>query len=368
MRTIALLSPNKSSVSETFIQAHKRLLRARIIYYYNGALPHCCEGQGPLHGGRLDAVLKKLRRSGDMSLAEDMLLRSFARNGVEKVYAEYGPTGAAVLNVCIKAGLPLIVHFHGYDISVRSVVNRYRDQYARMFDYAEAIVAVSKCMITALVELGADRSKIVYTPCAPQDVFFLVNPRLAEPVFAAAGRFVDKKAPYYTVLAFAKLLRTHPGARLYFAGEGPLLNSCKNIARHLGCDNAIVFPGAVDSPALQKRLTAELTCTGGNAEACTVTIVPGTDVWGQVSRTHNRGDTWLNQKMVCQPDCSRAGHQERNYAHRCGTWHASEKCPWKTPGNRGMHVQASCAARQMSAEHSGYGPPGACVALCYYRR
>lgn len=255
MKTIALISPNKSAYSETFIQAHKRLLNARVVYYYGGALPHYCEGQGPVQPSRFDAALKRirsaLRLAPDISLQEDMLARSFRRNRVEKVFAEYGPTGTAVLNVCEKAGLPLIVHFHGYDISVRSVVSRYREQYARMFAYAESIVAVSKPMISALVECGAASEKITYAPYGPQQGFFLVNPRCSEKTFAAVGRFVNKKAPYYTVLAFARVLKSHPDARLYFAGDGPLLNACKNLARYYGCENAITFPGVVDPPALQ---------------------------------------------------------------------------------------------------------------------
>jgi glycosyltransferase involved in cell wall biosynthesis len=106
-------------------------------------------------------------------------------------------------------------------------------------------------MVSALAALGACREKIAYTPCAPQDSFFQVSPRLSEQTFAAAGRFVNKKAPYYTVLAFDRVLKSHPGARLFFAGEGPLLNACRNIARHLGCEHAVTFPGAVDPPALQ---------------------------------------------------------------------------------------------------------------------
>ncbi len=251
MKTIALISPNKSAASETFILAHRRLLGARVVYYYGGALPGCCEGQAPLQPGRMDALLKRLRPSAGTTLQEDALLRSFRRNRVDKVFAEYGPTGAAVLNACRKAGLPLIVHFHGYDISVRRVVERWREQYARMFDYAESIVAVSRPMIGALVELGAAREKITYAPYGPQEAFFLVNPRCSEKTFAAAGRFVNKKAPHYTVLAFARVLKSHPDARLYFAGEGPLLNACKNIARYLGCEHAVSFPGVVDPPALQ---------------------------------------------------------------------------------------------------------------------
>jgi len=255
MKTIALISPNKAAGSETFIQAHKNLLNANVKYYYDGSLPHCLEGTGPLQSTRFDAIRKRLStlmgRAAGTSLHEDLLIASFEKNRIEKVYAEYGPTAVAVLNVCKQMHMPLIVNFHGYDISVRHVINRYREAYFRMLDYAESIVAVSQHMFDALVDLGADRRKITYTPCAPQDSFFDVQPIFSETVFVAAGRFVNKKAPYYTVLAFMEVLKKYPGARLLFAGSGPLLPACRNIVRYHGCENAIIFLGDVEPQALQ---------------------------------------------------------------------------------------------------------------------
>jgi len=255
MKTIALISPNREAGSETFIQAHKALLRADVKYYYGSALPHFLESAGPLNPRRSDAVVRKmlnaigLRR--ETTLQEDMLAGSFRRNRVEKVYAEYGPTGAAVLPVCRKTGLPLIVNFHGYDISVRTVVERYREPYARMFEYAQSIVAVSRTMVERLVALGAERGKITYAPYGPDDSFFKVQPCYGDKAFVAAGRFVNKKAPYYTILAFVNVLKHHPAAKLYFAGEGPLLNSCKNLVRYHACDNSVIFLGHVEPAALQ---------------------------------------------------------------------------------------------------------------------
>jgi glycosyltransferase involved in cell wall biosynthesis len=284
MKTIALISPNKSVYSETFIQAHKTLLHAEVKYYYGGSLPHCLEGSGPLQPTWKDAVRKKIasRIAGTKaaSLEEDLLAASFKKNRIDKVYAEYGPTAVAVLNVCQKLNLPLIVNFHGYDISVRDVVDRNAQGYARVLAYAESIVAVSKHMVEALVALGADRQKITYTPCGPQDSFFQVQPRYTENMFVAVGRFVDKKAPYYTMLAFLRVLEAYPAARLCFAGDGPLLDTCRNIARYHACQDKIIFLGKAEPEQIHKLYERALgfvqhsiTAADGNMEGTPVAVL-----------------------------------------------------------------------------------------------
>src|SRR6185436_16848964 len=41
----------------------------------------------------------------------------FRRNKIDVVLAEFGPTGVFVMDACRELGLPLVVHFHGYDMS-----------------------------------------------------------------------------------------------------------------------------------------------------------------------------------------------------------------------------------------------------------
>ena len=57
-----------------------------------------------------------------------------------------------------------------------------------------------------LVDLGCNPSKIFVSPCAPDDKFFSIKPSFEEKLVVGIGRFVDKKAPYYTILAFQKAL------------------------------------------------------------------------------------------------------------------------------------------------------------------
>ena len=300
MKKIALISPSKSAYSETFIQAHKNLLHADIKYYYDGDLPRCLEGEGPLQPTMFDSIRKRIftlmRQGAGTSLYEDLLLKSFKKNRVEKVYAEYGPTAVAVLNVCKRMNLPLIVNFHGYDISSKRVINQHREAYFQMLDYAESIVAVSQHMFDTLVDLGADRRKITYTPCAPQDSFFGVQPMYSEKTFVAVGRFVNKKAPYYTVLAFIEVLKKYPGARLVFAGSGPLLSACKNIVRYHASEDTIVFLGNVAPEELQKLYEGALgfvqhsiTADDGDMEGTPVAVLEASAAGLPVIATEHAG-------------------------------------------------------------------------------
>jgi glycosyltransferase involved in cell wall biosynthesis len=179
------------------------------------------------------------------------VINSFKKHRIDKVYAEYGISGVKIMSICKKMNLPLIVNFHGFDASVKSILENYEIQYKELFDYSEHIVVVSKLMREKLILLGARPEKITYTPCAPNDNFLKIKPTFSENAFIAVGRFVDKKAPYYTILAFQKVLNKYPEAKLYFCGDGILYNTCINLVNYLGMSNNVVFLGSVPAKELK---------------------------------------------------------------------------------------------------------------------
>ncbi len=249
-RTIRLaqISPNKDAYSETFIQNHKLNFEAEVKYYYGGFLPNNLEGYGFLkysYTDKLKAWVNKLinKKDTDNHLREKALLKSFKKNNIDIVFAEYGPTGVGVLNVCKKMNLPLIVNFHGYDASMHEVVDFYKKRYKEMFDYAYRIIGVSTEMVSGLKQLGCPEEKIVYIPYGPDDNYLKINPQYSEKAFLAVGRFVDKKAPYYTILAFKKVVDRHPDAFLYMAGDGVLYDACINICKYYNLERNIIFLG-----------------------------------------------------------------------------------------------------------------------------
>lgn len=103
------------------------------------------------------------------------LIRSFKQNKIDLVFAEFGTTGADILGICKQIKIPLIVNFHGFDSSDKSILDLYRYKYIDMFQYASAIIAVSKEMVIDLKTIGCPEEKIHYITYGPADLFLKTN-------------------------------------------------------------------------------------------------------------------------------------------------------------------------------------------------
>lgn len=160
------------------------------------------------------------------------------------VLAEFGHFGALVMDACERMRVPLVVHFHGIDAHGHDLVNEHRDAYQRLFRIARRIVVVSEPMKRQLESLGAPEGKIHKVTYGVDVDQFVENDVFgAEPTFTFVGRFVEKKAPHLTILAFAEVVKRHPECKLQMVGEGPLLSVCKDLAEHLGIQERVMFEG-----------------------------------------------------------------------------------------------------------------------------
>jgi colanic acid/amylovoran biosynthesis glycosyltransferase len=297
MKNIALLSPNQNAYSETFIQAHKKMLAGNIHYYFNGLLPTELEDGLVINSrkSRIVDIVKGHYRLNKFSLEEQALITSFKNNAIDLVFAEYGGTGEKIIPVCKALDLPLIVHFHGYDISQKDQLEK-NDYYKMVFKYASYIVGVSKKMIDDLLQIGCPKEKLIYSPCGVREEFFELTPNFNSKQFLAAGRFVNKKAPYYLILAFQKVLLAFPDARLKIAGEGELWNTCKNLIHFHGLDKSIELLGVVDSRTFKKCLEGSIafvqhsiTAEDGDAEGTPVTILEASAAGLPIISTRHAG-------------------------------------------------------------------------------
>ncbi|MEX0996574.1 MAG: glycosyltransferase [Flavobacteriaceae bacterium] len=253
---IAIFTPSQNPYSETFIQAHKQYLNGRVFYYYGNLYHLKLEGHPPLTQSKKNRVLKVVRKIKNKPfsfVAEELLLHSLKKNKIEVVLLEYGTHAHQLLPVLKKSGVPFVVHFHGYDASVKSVIEKHNN-YKEVFENASKVIAVSKVMVDRLKNLGCPEDKIVYNVYGPRPEFHEVIPIFSKKQFIAIGRFTDKKAPYYTILAFAEALKQHPDARLVMAGDGALLNMCENLTKHLKIEKNVDFPGIVTAEQYQMYL------------------------------------------------------------------------------------------------------------------
>jgi len=281
---LALISPSNELKAETFIQAHREMLPFKVFYYYGGFVPTKIENEGLLKKDGLNnffkgKILKEISPANQLSGKESVLAQSFKKNKINVVLAEYGPTGEQVSKVCRRLGLPLLVHFYGYDACIKYTIDQNND-YKELFDYADTVFSVSKAMTEKLITLGCAQSKIILNICGPANDFFSVAPTYSQPKFVAVGRFVDKKAPYYTILAFNEVLKQFPSAKLFMAGNGPLWETCNNLVRYLGINDKVLLPGIINRQQSMNELkdaTAfvqhSITASNGDMEGTPVSIL-----------------------------------------------------------------------------------------------
>ncbi len=261
---ICVVSPSEPS-SYTFITNHIVNLEGNIIYLYGRGFP-IYNHYGKCIDKNYRGIFKSLKRIQRVILSELLclpsdyffkktLMRYLYKNRIEIVLAEFGLAGIKLMDICQRLNLPLVVYFHGYDINDERFVFRYRKDYTELFEKARALLVVSKDMKKKLMGLGAPNEKIFLLPSGVDTSFFSeANPRVSEPLFVAVSRFVDKKAPLLSLLAFKKVLESFSAARLIMVGEGYLLEASKQLAKALGISSAVQFLGKCNSYEIRQIL------------------------------------------------------------------------------------------------------------------
>ena len=259
---ICIAYPRNNVYSETFIQAHIDHLPARVFELYNGYWLPEYDGKTNtriINSWRIlaDKILGHLPRTSGWFFRHRAIRRYLRNYGIQAVLAEYGPTGEALGPVCLEAGVPLIVHFHGFDAYRNDILitNGYRDKYQEMFRNAAALIAVSDDMRQQLIDIGAPAGKVFVNSCGVDvDIFEQIDAGSMPVHFVSTGRFVDKKAHYLTILAFRKVLEQIPEATLTILGDGPLLEACKRIVAGLGIGDNVFLPGSVSHQDVRNEL------------------------------------------------------------------------------------------------------------------
>jgi len=252
MKKICIIHQHKNAYSETFIRAHIQRLPANVCVIYN-ALSENPIFQKNDHSLIPQSYASKAYRllnnkvfNKSIDLFYNKALVRFLKNEkIDIVLAEYGIIGVKVMQACRDANVSLVVHFHGFDASRYDVIEKYKREYKKLFEIASAIIVVSKEMMNTLIHLGAPKENLFHNVYGVDvSSFGRSNLLTSPPHFLAVGRFVEKKAPYLTILAFEKLVKKYPKAKLIMVGEGILLNVSKQLVQSLGLEKQVDFLGA----------------------------------------------------------------------------------------------------------------------------
>ena len=196
LRRLCIITDYLPAPSETFIRAHIERLPAEVVLIH---------GWRPTVGNRrllsfperlVHKALRILTGRGLQLETTATYARAFKHYRTEAVLAEYGTTGVKAMEACRRLGIPLIVHFFGFDATEQSILKEHAETYPAMFAKAAAVIACSRAMQKKLISLGAHPDIVHYNPCGADCEFFRgAAPNEAAAVFLAVGRFFATARP-----------------------------------------------------------------------------------------------------------------------------------------------------------------------------
>lgn len=245
---ICFISPSANAYSETFIQNLKEGISGEVFHCYGDLFPYLSL-RGKIQNYKTPPLKDIIfNRIGIIKrpLQEFYFIRFLKENKINLLFANYGPSGSFIAPLAKELGIPLIVHFHGFDASIFSVMEKYKTGYQKMFEVAERIIVVSNEMEKDLFNLGAPAQKLIQITYAPHVRFLDLQPNYQSNQILAIGRFVEKKAPYLTLIAFKIAKEKFQDLSLKMVGNGDLLPICKDLSISLGITD-VEFLG-VQSP------------------------------------------------------------------------------------------------------------------------
>ncbi|SEB09587.1 Glycosyltransferase involved in cell wall bisynthesis [Chitinophaga terrae (ex Kim and Jung 2007)] len=282
---LCIASPNLAAYSETFIRDQINYLQPDFLIYHGNYPVKSKAGDWklsfPFNVTLIRGIVRRIFPRLFHISYTNSLAAYLVKHKVGILLANYGPVGVSVVDACQKAGVRLIVHFHGFDAYAFGTIAKYQHAYKNMFSVAERIVAVSTEMREELIKLGAAPGKVVFIPYGiNQEKFTSTDPAANGPLLVNIGRFTPKKAPDLLIKAFRIVKDAVPDARLVMVGEGELFEEAKTLAASLHLSDDITFTGVQTSEQIvtllhQARIYVQhsLRPASGDSEGTPVSIL-----------------------------------------------------------------------------------------------
>lgn len=157
--------------------------------------------------------------------------------GISKILCQYGGFAVKLMPLWYKFGLPLFVHFHGYDVFPDLRQPDQPERFVHPEDYINSLkklekravfIAGSQFLKSQLVENGISSENItVKYYGVPLPKASHIHQKRKEIQILHLGRLVDFKSPDRTIKAFEIARSKGLEARLVMIGNGPLKPLCE---------------------------------------------------------------------------------------------------------------------------------------------
>lgn len=233
--------------SETFVKAQAEGLSSFIPYYVGY--------QRVKNGLELNDstfVIHKKESKLNNKYTEKWLKEWLINNRLSKeiktidpdlIHAHFGPDGTLVLPISQKLNIPLIVTFHGYDVT-RTIEHLKADKAYNIQHYLNHIsdlqqsntlfIAASDFIKTKLIEKGFPSEQIKTHYIGVDLEALTIDPAVKrEDTVLFVGRLVKNKGCDYLIQAMNIINDKHPNIRLVVAGNGPEKGNLEALAKQL---------------------------------------------------------------------------------------------------------------------------------------
>jgi colanic acid/amylovoran biosynthesis glycosyltransferase len=279
VRRVAMFREDFLPYSQTFVFEELRLLeRHRVDVFAWRRLNETLFPYEPVHVGGLPFLL-----TGHSSAFHSQ----FQSRDYDLVHAHFGTSAMYALPYTTRYRLPLVVTFHGVDVTVLHSWVRllpHRWPYAwlgpRVLKRMTLGLCVSSEIRDLLLALNAPADRLVIHRLGIDLAAFTRGPRdPARVEVIMIGRLVEKKGFEYGVRAFARVAARAPGAFLTIVGDGARRARLERMTRELGIAERVTFTGVLSSRDVSERLrrsdillAPSVTARDGNREGGTIVV------------------------------------------------------------------------------------------------
>ncbi len=226
--------------------------------------------------------------------------RALFNHKINLFHVHFGVLGVEVMGVCEALHIPLVVTFHGFDIT--AAVKRdpsYHKALVKLFSKMKFGIAISEEMKTRLIQLGCPEQKIIVSYLGiPVHEFSYVDrsERSGKVKFLHAGRITSTKGVPDVVRAFLDAFTSKDDVELVIVGDGEEKNKVLQLIHASKIKNKIRFLGRLsneDLLAIRKECDVFVlnsrTPESGDKEGLPIAILEASCVGMPIISTYHAG-------------------------------------------------------------------------------
>lgn len=176
-------------------------------------------------------------------------------DGVKIIHAHFGPNGVYALRIAAQLKVPLIVTFHGFDVTVNKKELLFKSGLFGFFYViflpllkwrVKYVIAVSKFVEKRLLELGFKKHQI-------RQHYIGVDLKKFNPLpfdqrsndIVCVARLIDAKGIPELIKAFSRISQIQPSSRLRLIGSGEKKEEYIQLTKQLGISEKVIFEGTM---------------------------------------------------------------------------------------------------------------------------